>query len=446
MPSDVLQSENPMNKSQKLLGELLLARDLLSQEQLDKALDSQVVLGGRLGTNLVDLEYTSIIDLGQVLSLQHNSPEATPDDFMAADAHLLMKFPRELCAKYKIFPLRVEQEQLLLGMIDPLDQKLIEQLSRSLGMQVQAHVAPELRMLFFLEQTYGIAREKRFLRVPKRGETEDPRRRYLKATVDVQSPQPTGLQPTKTHTQPARQPSAPPSQARAQHAADQADEDELELVYLDDVIRPTIQPTPAPKPEQEDDDDFEVTVEEPAYLLEEPPGDDPEKPPAAELELLGKEAFLQALDEAVDRDTVTKLAVRFSQPALSLKVLFLVRGDMAVALTANPTSLMPQQTGGLVIPLSSPSLLQRAYSKVCLAHGPVADNPLQQVITGYLRADTPKAACVAPIAVGKRVINLLCVQSLSDAFSEEDQTDLKRLADKISMTYTRLIREKKTTS
>ena len=353
---------------------------------------------------------------------------------MAVDAHLLMKFPRELCAKYKVFPLRIENDQLLLAMIDPRDQELLDQLSRTLGMRVRPRVSPELRMLFFLEQTYGIAREKRFLRVLNSGETEDPRRRYLKSTVDVTFSPPGGATPDTSDKQPVK----PSPHSRSE--VDQMDDDELDLVYLDDVARLPSQPA-LPVPEPEEEDDFEVTVQEPEYLLEDPAQEEVEEHPT--LELLDPQAFNRALDEAVDRDTVTQLAVRFSQAEASLRVLFLVRGDMAVALTANPTALLPQQTGGLVIPLSSPSLLQRAYSTAKLAEGRAEEDPLQRVICGYLQADTPKTACVAPITVGKRVINLICVQYQSESLAEGVQDELQRMAEKISGTYTRLIREKK---
>ncbi|MCI0672827.1 MAG: general secretion pathway protein GspE, partial [Myxococcaceae bacterium] len=49
------------------LGDRLLAEKLITQEQLQEALAAQVVHGGRLGTNLVELGRLKEEDLARVL-------------------------------------------------------------------------------------------------------------------------------------------------------------------------------------------------------------------------------------------------------------------------------------------------------------------------------------------------------------------------------------------
>jgi hypothetical protein len=56
------------------LGELLLEEKLISREQLEEALETQVVHGGRLGTNLVELGFLKEVDLARVLGRLHNLP------------------------------------------------------------------------------------------------------------------------------------------------------------------------------------------------------------------------------------------------------------------------------------------------------------------------------------------------------------------------------------
>ena len=47
----------------KRIGETLVDAGAISPEQLAKALETQVVFGGRLGTNLVELSYMSLDEL-----------------------------------------------------------------------------------------------------------------------------------------------------------------------------------------------------------------------------------------------------------------------------------------------------------------------------------------------------------------------------------------------
>jgi len=54
------------------LGELLVAAGLLTPEQVEQALRAQVLWGGRLGTNLVELHYLELDPLSAMLG-RHTS-------------------------------------------------------------------------------------------------------------------------------------------------------------------------------------------------------------------------------------------------------------------------------------------------------------------------------------------------------------------------------------
>src|SRR5213075_2205969 len=58
------------------LGELLVAAGLLTVEQVERALRAQVLWGGRLGTNIVELHYLDLDPLSKVLGRQHQMPAA----------------------------------------------------------------------------------------------------------------------------------------------------------------------------------------------------------------------------------------------------------------------------------------------------------------------------------------------------------------------------------
>jgi hypothetical protein len=76
--------------------------------------------------------------------------------------------------------------------------------------------------------------------------------------------------------------------------------------------------------------------------------------------------------------------------------------------------------------------------------GAARDDPLQQVIAGYLRSPIPEEACVVPVVVGKRVVNLLCVQTAQGTSFEADSVKaLSAVGVKAAVAYARVIRRQK---
>lgn len=508
----------------KRIGEILLRDRKITAGQLEQALDAQVMYGGRLGTNLVELDLLPILELGRALSEQRGVPEAVPDDFMAASPRLLDQFPRDLAATFKVFPLRVEQKILHLAMIDPQDQQQIDKITFVVGLRIKACVAPELRLHFFLEQRLGIPRDKRFLRVREDAEEEDPRRSYLEPTVSLSfappdrdgavsgeltpvtrarpsgvdlpavamvppssgsgtyraasspdSELPDWLEPVAPHAGP--DPNAPEPGAvrgvaprRGPSAGEPGAEDD-ELVFLDHAMRASARLPRVPT------DEFEVTIDEPEVDADAEasrlalPDPSPARPrgaaasraasaappvpvpvpvpvPAPKASAVprpsGVEAICAALDRAAERDAVARVLVEPVLPQAALTVLFLVRGEMAIALAANGTLLAEEEVRRLVLPLASSTFLREACTSGEVVQGLAQTDPLQQVIAGYLQGPAPEEACVVPIAVGKRVINLLCVQTPSGSpLGASALEELRRVGEHAAAAYARLIREVK---
>jgi len=152
-----------MPGSRERLGEILRHRGIIDPEGLHKALRAQEIFGGRLGTNIVDLDIASIEDVGHCLHLQHGVQLAMRKDFLIADQYVLSKVPAEVCSRHKVFPLWVEGKVLHLAMLDPHELNVIDEISFALGVIVRPYVAPELRLLYYLELHFGLPRESRFL-------------------------------------------------------------------------------------------------------------------------------------------------------------------------------------------------------------------------------------------------------------------------------------------
>jgi type II secretion system (T2SS) protein E len=144
-----------------LLARILRERGLVAEEQLEQAIQHQVLYGGRLGTSLLELGFITEDGLLQGLARLYGMPAATPEprDITPATVALI---PKTLAARFKVFPWKLKGKTLFLLMMDPHDHTAIARLSLSLGYIIKPHVVPEFRMVQLLRDHYGIDERWRF--------------------------------------------------------------------------------------------------------------------------------------------------------------------------------------------------------------------------------------------------------------------------------------------
>ena len=169
------------------LGELLVAARLLTQEQVGQALRAQVVWGGRLGTNLVELGCLDLDGLSRALARQRGIPAALGRHFDRADPVLQQRLPAELAERWCIVPLlRVNGgRRIAIATIDPPEPARVEEIASVFDVsadQIVMSIAAELRVRYHLERVYKIQRGSRFLRA--KGKTIPP----FPALADVAIP------------------------------------------------------------------------------------------------------------------------------------------------------------------------------------------------------------------------------------------------------------------
>lgn len=161
------------------LGTLLLRDAVITLTQLEQSLRAQVLGGGRLGTNLIELGFVDINTLGRYLARAMDVPLAIADRFDKATPEILEKLGAELADHYTAIPLGLVKDEphtMAVAMSMPLDGKIISGLERALKMAVKPYVAPELRLVYYLERYYGIKRQTRFTRAPDKDSEQKPRR------------------------------------------------------------------------------------------------------------------------------------------------------------------------------------------------------------------------------------------------------------------------------
>ena len=227
------------------LGTLLLRNAAITLSQLEAALRTQVLYGGRLGTNLVELGFLDLdaltSHLGELYQLPvANQPlldQASPDALAllnARDAEALGAIPLGFLDP---FP-----DALAVAMIDPRDEQALEQLSELTRSTISPHIVSELRALYYLEKLYGLPRKARYIRPGTRRvlSSADERRR-TQPPGGLVAPPPIRLEPRRRkHDSGGSAITAPPPPVTYQTACDRIDgathRDEIATALLDFAI------------------------------------------------------------------------------------------------------------------------------------------------------------------------------------------------------------------
>ncbi len=138
------------------LGEILMQRKLLEQDDLDRALELQKERGDKLGKILIDLGFIAWRDLLSALSDQLGVPLAAVDQPPPVTPEidgLSARFMRQC----RFIPIRVEDSTLSIAMADPLDFETIAAVRGFSGLKVATALAAEQEILDAIDKYYGEA-------------------------------------------------------------------------------------------------------------------------------------------------------------------------------------------------------------------------------------------------------------------------------------------------
>ncbi|MDH5768395.1 MAG: general secretion pathway protein GspE, partial [Nitrospirota bacterium] len=87
-------------------GEALIKEGLITRQQLDLALQRQVVFGGKIGTNLVELRILEEDELTKFLGKYFRVPHITPEMIDDIPEEVISSIDKEIIEKYRILPFK----------------------------------------------------------------------------------------------------------------------------------------------------------------------------------------------------------------------------------------------------------------------------------------------------------------------------------------------------
>lgn len=136
------------------LGQLLVKNKVVTEDQLAAAIELQQTDGGRVGSNLVKLNYISEDALVEFLSKQYGVPSVNLAD-NNVDPSLVKFIPHDVAQKYQIFPISKNGATLTIAMIDPSNVFAIDDVKFMTGYNVKPVVASESAIQQSIAEHYG---------------------------------------------------------------------------------------------------------------------------------------------------------------------------------------------------------------------------------------------------------------------------------------------------
>lgn len=154
------------------LGEALVKAGLITKQQLNLVLERQVVFGGRIGTNLLELRILNEEEFTKFLSKYYKLPVVTKEMIASIPEEALHSISKELIEKYRILPLKKEGKKLRVAMLNASDLQEVDELSFLTGFNIIPYAIAELRLIYALEKYYGIKTDPRYIRYTDRFKLE----------------------------------------------------------------------------------------------------------------------------------------------------------------------------------------------------------------------------------------------------------------------------------
>ena len=410
------------------IGEVLVRGGHLTQEGLEEALDWQVLYGGRLGTNLLELRLVEEEQLARALGKQLGAEVAWGQ--LTVDPGLALAIPGHIADRHEMVPWKLEKRRIKVVCCEIKVQEL-DRLSYKTGRTCVPVIAPEFRVFQLLREHYQATRQMRALDfgvVPEEGRAQRRKRKEKEAGRSVE-PAPELIDESAFNDIYNQVVQGRAAAATAAAAAPPAPEPEEQLEVLpDDAILEEL-PLDA------------IIVEPP---LKEVSWDDvpaPAPPPARDESPLDFKQTLQTLKNVSDRNAIAHVVLRASRSKAARALILQVQGG--VALGWDGLGEGTENARQVALPLSTES----AFSLVARTRshylGPLQKTPANIRFLATLGKKVPLSSLIFPVLHKGRVSYMLYLDNGHRQQAPTDVGEMLILSQRIGQTVEALVGKRK---
>ncbi|MCB9584995.1 MAG: hypothetical protein H6718_06330 [Polyangiaceae bacterium] len=239
------------------LSSSIVKHSVATMREVEDALARQVLYGGDLLTNLLEITQVDEGQLLNLLSQLHGLQPAPQGTLPRATAEALRLLPSDVASRHAIYPLDEQPGALVVCVAGPLPEDVESDLGFLLGVRLEQRVAPRARIAQAIARDYGVPIDRRSARIVARLDGEpDPHPSEGPPAIDLplnfaDVPRPPSVPPIAFP--PATElPSIPPPSAASD--IHEAQTDNVPEVALRELVKQSQPPPPPDFPEEK----FEV--------------------------------------------------------------------------------------------------------------------------------------------------------------------------------------------
>jgi hypothetical protein len=410
------------------VGEILIRAGHLTQEALEEALDWQVLYGGRLGTNLLELKLVEEEHLARALGKQMSCEFAWGE--LQAEHDVVPLLPKHVANRDEMVPWKVEKRRLKV-LCTEIRLERIDEMAHKIGRSCVAVVAPEFRIFQLLRGNYGAIRQMRALDFGVVPTNERRRKKGHEAAAKREGPEliDEGAFNDLYNRVVQGGSAATPEPKRAARSGS----DHLEALPEDAILGAPAADDSWPPPPA-----IVAPAGEPSW----PPRSWEEQEPAPQTKrddspLEFKEA-LKLLEGVSDRNAIAHVVLRASIGKAKRALLLQVQGEVALGWDALGEGL--EQAAQIVaVPLSAPSAFQLVVKTRSHFLGPLQKTPVNVRFLAQLGKKVPLSSLIMPILYRGRVSHLLYVDNGHKRQAPTDVGEMLILSQRIGQTVEKLV-------
>ncbi|MFH1549596.1 MAG: ATPase, T2SS/T4P/T4SS family [Planctomycetota bacterium] len=142
-----------MVEGRKLLGKILIDKEVIDEDKLKQALLHQQENGGKLGEALVELDHATEEEVTRALAEQYNIPYVDLNQAEITE-EIINLVPERVALEYNVLPINKNGRRLTVVMSDPLDLFAMDNLRFILNMDIDCVLAPKSQLADAIDQYY----------------------------------------------------------------------------------------------------------------------------------------------------------------------------------------------------------------------------------------------------------------------------------------------------
>jgi hypothetical protein len=448
------------------LSSLLVQDRILSVTQVEQVLQRQVIYGGDLATNLLELGMIREEALVEYIAQVVRMPVLDSLLLDSVPPRVLATIPWQIVSERRVVPVKLHGNSLTVASSGPITVAALDDIAFLLSADIVPHLVLDFRLAMALQRYYGITMSSRNAALQRKLAPDFPA--DAPPVVPPPSSAPPVLGPAQVETAAAPPlPAEPVGQQKivsvgaSAQAAEPEDgwttpasgpiviESSREMSQkLDTTIKIPVGPSKDPAAFLSRENTHEMPLAPPV-----PPSTPPAPsassmpppvggtvPPARLISFTEASALLQ---KAEDRDAILSVLMSFASQAFEFSALFVVHDGAAQGRLA---TLRGQASYGLdtvSIPLGDPGVFESVHRTQGYHLGPIGDAPSDKVALSRMGREVPRGCAVVPVVVKDRIVLMLYGDSGAAGIRANRIARIAEFGHLVSAAFERLLLKRK---